>query len=209
MTQPTVNPTNIPLPGNTSYPALMVKTQPKHDIHKFCSVTHLTDQNWVMHKFEQIAALEECGLYKVVIGEEKMLDKSLELEAYCLWKDKDLSAKAQIIQNLSKEVQPIVYEFSTTSAEVWKALQNEYELSNLDKVANVHHSYDILTYVEGSSMCDHINKLNILCEQLGAMGDIISDTSHALRLLRFLPPSWDGVCQVLWASQLMVAKVKD
>jgi hypothetical protein len=40
-------------------------------------------------------------------------------------------------------------------------------------------------------------------------GDVISDTTHALRLLRFLPLSWDGVCQVLWASQPTVAKVKD
>jgi transposase InsO family protein len=209
MAQPTINPATIPLPGSSSFPPIMVKSQPKHDIHKFRSVTHLTDQNWVTHKFEQIAALEERGLYEVVTGEEKMPNKSLEPEAYRLWKDKDVSAKAQIIQNLSKEVQPIVYEFSTTSAEVWKALRNEYESSNLDKVANVRHSYDILAYVEGSGMRDHINKLNILREQLGAMGDAISDTSHALRLLRFLPPSWDGVCQVLRASQPTVAKVKD
>jgi hypothetical protein len=152
MTQPTINPTNIPLPGSASYPTLMVKMQPKHDIHKFHLVTHIMGQNWVMHKFEQIAALEECSLYEVITGEEKMLDRNLEPEAYQLWKDKDVSAKAQIIQNLSKEVQPIVYEFSTTSAEAWKALRNKYESLNLDKVANVCHSYDILAYVEGSSM---------------------------------------------------------
>jgi hypothetical protein len=41
------------------------------------------------------------------------------------------------------------------------------------------------------------------------MGNVISETSHVLRLLRFLPLSWDGVCQVLQASQPTVAKVKD
>jgi gag-polypeptide of LTR copia-type len=58
-------------------------------------------------------------------------------------------------------------------------------------------------------MRDHINRMKILREQLGAMGDVIPDTSHAMRLLRHLPPSWDGVCQVLRASQPTVTKVKD
>ena len=41
------------------------------------------------------------------------------------------------------------------------------------------------------------------------MGGKIPDTSHTLRLLRHLPPTWDGVCQVPCASQPTVAKVKD
>jgi hypothetical protein len=205
MAQP-VNPASVPLPNSSQ--TLVYKPQPKHDIHKFRSVTHLTDENWVTHKFEQIAALEERGLYAVVMGEEKMPDKSLEPVAYQLWKDKDVSAKAQIIQNLSKEVQPNVYDCAT-SAEAWTALRNEYESQNLDKIANVRHQYDTLAYIEGSGMRDHINKLKILRERLNAMGDTINDTSHALRMIRFLPPSWDGVCQVLRATQPTVAKVKD
>jgi hypothetical protein len=41
------------------------------------------------------------------------------------------------------------------------------------------------------------------------MGDHIPDTSHAMRLLHMLLPSWDGVCQVLQATQPTTAKVKD
>jgi hypothetical protein len=205
---PTIIPANIPPPNTTAPSTVMIRNQPKHDIHKFRSVTHLTDDNWVTHKFEQIAALEERGLFAVVTGEEKEPDKKVDPDLHRLWRDKDVSAKAQIIQNLSKEVQPIVYDCST-AAEVWKALRDEFESSNLDKVANVRYTYDTLAYIEGSGMRDHINKLKILRERLGAMGDTISDTSHALRMLRLLPPSWDGVCQVLRASQPTVARVKD
>jgi hypothetical protein len=67
----------------------------------------------------------------------------------------------------------------------------------------------MLIYIEGTPMWDHINQLKILREQLKAMGDDISETSHALRMLRLLPPSWDGVCQVLRASQPTISKVKD
>jgi hypothetical protein len=127
-----VNPTSVPLPGTTSQTRII----PKHDVHKFRPVTHLTDDNWVQHKFEQVAALEERGLYDVVTGNDAKPDEKLELEEFRLWKDKDVSAKAQIIQNLSREVQPIVFGCST-SKEVWQALRDEYESSNLDKIANV------------------------------------------------------------------------
>ena len=72
----------------------------------------------MQHKFEQVAALEERGLYEVVLGKEKMPDQTLDPDEYRLWKDKDTSAKAQLIQNLSKEVQPIVFDCSS-SAGVW------------------------------------------------------------------------------------------
>jgi transposase InsO family protein len=199
----TTNPETIPLPGTTP----QTRTTPKHDIHKFRTVTHLTDDNWVQHKFEQIAALEERGLYNVVLGKEEKPDEELDPEAFKLWKDKDVSAKAQIIQNLSREVQPIVFNCNT-SKEVWQALRDEYESSNLDKIANVRYLYDTLAYVEGSGMRNHINRLMILREQLGAMGDKIPDTSHAMRLIRLLPPSWEGLCVVLRGSMPTVARVK-
>ena len=179
--------------------------QPKHDIHKFRAVTHLTDDNWITHKFEQEAALEECGLLDVVEGKE--IEPS-DTDKKRLWKDKDISAKAQIIQNLTKEVQPIVYNCKM-SAEAWKALKDEYESKNLDKVANLPLQYDTQVFIEGTSMQEHLNTLKIYQERLKAMGDKISDTSHALRMLHLLPASWDGVCSILWASKPTVSAVKD
>ena len=70
-------------------------------------VTSLTDENWVTHKFEQIATLEEHGLYEVVTGKEVEPNSTTDTDKWKLWKDKDVSAKAQIIQNISKEVQPL------------------------------------------------------------------------------------------------------
>jgi hypothetical protein len=110
---------------------------------------------------------------------------------------------------MSKDVQPIVFDCES-AYEVWKALRDEHESQNLDKVANIRLIYDTLAYIEGTPMRDHINKLKILREQLGAMGDVISPTSPAMRMLRLLPPSWDGVsCQVLRASEPTIIKVKD
>ena len=48
------DPSKIPLPPDP--PAL---AQMKHNIHKFRNVTKLTTENWVVHKFEQIAALRD------------------------------------------------------------------------------------------------------------------------------------------------------
>jgi hypothetical protein len=58
-------------------------------------------------------------------------------------------------------------------------------------------------------MRNHLNRLMILREQLGAMGDDISDTSHAMRMLRLLPPSWEGLGTLLRGSTPTVARVKD
>jgi hypothetical protein len=151
----TSNPTQAPATTTT------ISHQPKHDIHKFCAVTHLTDENWVTHKFEQLAAFKECGLEEVATSIEKELGIKTNPVRWRLWKDKDISAQAQIIQNLSKEVQPNVFDTKTV-AEAWQALKDEYESSNLDKIANSHHSYDSLVYIEGTPMRDHINKLKIL-----------------------------------------------
>src|ERR1700744_2552763 len=186
-------------------------TQMKHDIHKFRKVTHLTDENWITFKFEIKAALQERGLWEVVDGttdEKKGPNQSKGPDGFRRWKDQNASARAQIIQNLSPEVQPIVHD-ADTSADVWQALKDEYESDNLDRVANVREVYDHLAYIEGTPMRDHINKLKILREQLSAMGDAIPETSHAIRMLRLLPPSWDGVAQVLRTTQPTIKRVKD
>jgi hypothetical protein len=104
------NPANIPLPLD---PPMI----PKHDVHKFRKVTHLMEDNWVQFKFEINAALDERALKEEVEGKESEPNKIKEIEKWNLWHDKDVSAKAQIIQNLSKEVQPIVFDCKS-SAEV-------------------------------------------------------------------------------------------
>jgi hypothetical protein len=180
----------------------------KHDIHKFRTVTKLTDENWIEFKFEIIAALAERDLLDVVTGKFAKPNDVSDPKLYAIWNDKDVSANAQLIQNISKDVQPIVYDCKT-SAEVWSALKDEFESKNLDKLANVRLVYDTLAFVEGTPMRDHINKLKILRERLAAMGDEISDLSHALRLIRLLPPTWEAVGQVLRANEPTVAKVKD
>jgi hypothetical protein len=200
--------TTQPAPiSNTRATFPTVVTQAKHDIHKFRQVTKLTDENWITFKFEMMAALEEQGLLEVVEDTEPKpadWDKSGQRS----WKDRDVCAKAQIIQNLSSEIQPIVYGCKTSAA-IWKALLDEFESKNLDKIANLIEIYNHLTYIEGTPLRDHLNKLAILREQMEAMDHSISDTSHALRMIRHLPPSWDGICQVLRATQPTVAKVKD
>jgi hypothetical protein len=137
------------------------------------------EDNWVQFKFEINAALDKRVLKEVVEETEKEPDKKKDIDSWKLWHDKDVSAKAQIIQNLSKEVQPIIFDCKT-STEVWQALRDEYESSDLDKIANVCLVYDTAAYVEGTPMWDHINWMKILHEQLGAMGDVIPDTSHAM-----------------------------
>jgi len=166
------------------------RLQPKHEIHEFRPISPLTEDNWIMHKFVQTIMLEERGLYAVVNGEEGAPDKSLHPGDYQLWMDKDISARGQIIRNLSKEVQPIVYGCKT-AAEMWKALRDEYESSDPYKVILVRERYNSLLYADGTKMRDHIHKLLILREQLNLMGEKISDEYHIRRLLNSLPPSWD------------------
>jgi hypothetical protein len=48
-----------------------------------------------------------------------------------------------------------------TSVEAWTALTDKYEGTNLDKMANIHDNYDHLSYVDGTSMRDYINKMTI------------------------------------------------
>jgi hypothetical protein len=94
-----------------------------------------------------------------------------------------------------------------TAYEVWKALCDE--LHNLDKVTNVRLVYDTLSFVEGTPMRYHINKLRYTKEQLSSMGNKIRDLSHALCMIRLLPLNWEVVGQALWANKPIIAKVKD
>ena len=186
---------------------LLSITSHKWDVHKFRNITHLTDENWFTHKFEQVTALEERGLWGVTEGTDKE-PSNKSTPDWALWKDMDVSARAQIIQNLSSDTQPLVYG-TTTAKEAWQNLKDEFESANLDRMANIHEIYDHLSYIDGTSMRDHLNKLTILREQLAAMGETISDTSHAMRIIRSLPPSWDGLAQILRATAPTTKRVKE
>ena len=126
------------------------QAQPKHDIHKFRTVTQLTDQNWIRFKFEILAALDERALKDIFLGNEKEPLQS-DITSWSLWHDKDVSARTQIIQNLSEDIQPSVFSCTTSSA-VWNTLHEEYESSNLDKIANIRLIYDTVAFVEGTAM---------------------------------------------------------
>jgi hypothetical protein len=105
-------------------PSPAAPSQHKHDIHKFRTITKLAEDNWVSFKFEARAALEERALWEVTTEDLKP-DKKVSPDAYRIWKDQDISAKAQIIQNLTKDVQPLLFDCES-AYDVWKALQDEY-----------------------------------------------------------------------------------
>ncbi len=123
-------------------------------------------------------------------------------------KDQDTSARAQIIQNITADVQPLVFD-CIDAASTWKALLDEYESKNLDKISALRLEYDTTAYIEGTSLRAHFSRLDVLRSRLGAMGDGISDASHAMRLCRLLPSSWDGVTQICRAMKQDSRSVKE
>jgi hypothetical protein len=84
----------------------------------------------------------------------------------------------------------------------FRILKEEFEGTNLDKSANIHEEYDHLAYVAGTPMRDYLARLSILREQLESLGEPISDLAHAMRIIRALPETWEGVNQFLRATSV-------
>ena len=92
----------------------------KHDIHKYRDIVKLTDKNWLNWKFNIIGALQERGLWTITTGEEpcpeevpdpKDISQVIppDTDELTIWTDKDTSARAQIIQNLSPDTHLIPF----------------------------------------------------------------------------------------------------
>lgn len=179
-------------------------TLAKHDIHKFQDTVKLTEENWVDWSDVMKGVLGERGLWGVTNGKELkpviIAGGTVTGVEVAAWDDKDNAARNQLVRNLSPEIRTKTRK-AETSAEVWKTLTAEFESKDPDVVAAVRTAYDNMWFVEspdeGKTMSHHIDLLNEYRDRLELMGDPISDTSHAARLLRNLPEDWEGVAMMI------------
>lgn len=169
---------------------------PKHDVHKFRDHVKLTETNWVDWSVVAELSLAERGLWRITNGSEPrptpIVDDSERQLLIDAWDEKDQHARAQIIPNLSVEVRTKV-RGKVTAAAIWSRLVSEFQSTDPEAINAVRMQYDTLWLPEGSPISTHLDKLHELRDRLTAMGDTISDVSHASRLLRNLGDDWESV----------------
>jgi hypothetical protein len=108
------------------------------------------------------------------------------LDAIEEWEDKNCLAYNQILLNTSATIQPLL-DSTCTASTAWSILLEYFELKNASLTSTVCAQYETHVYTDGSSMLTYIAKLTDLWNQLGLLGEPISDQAHANLLLMNLP----------------------
>ncbi|KAJ0824572.1 putative RNA-directed DNA polymerase [Helianthus annuus] len=115
------------------------------------------------------------------------------------WESKDRKARAVITLALSKTVAFNIIK-ETTSSGMMLALSNMYEKPSVANKVFLIRELVNTRMREGSSVTEHINKLNSILARLASVGIKFEDEVQALLLLSSLPDSWSGTVTAISSS---------
>ena len=81
--------------------------------------------------------------------------------------------------------------------DLWAKLETIYMTKSLANRLHIKKRMFTLNMVEGSSLNDHIDEFNKVCDTLETIDEGLSDESKALLLLSSLPPSYSNFMDAL------------
>jgi len=84
-----------------------------------------------------------------------------------------------------------------TPKDAWDKLKSQYAKPSLTRRLMLRTQFHNLKMQEGESVLDHINKLQSVADQLGAIGDKVDEDLMVITLLAGLPSSWSGLIVAL------------
>ena len=85
----------------------------------------------------------------------------------------------------------------TTAHGIWAELRRQLDKPSWTRRLRLRQSFHSLVMAEATSVRDHIVRLKSLVDELGGLGDVVSEDLVVIQLLNSLPPSYHGLLTAL------------
>ncbi|KAH9728046.1 hypothetical protein KPL70_008880 [Citrus sinensis] len=165
---------------------------PKIDLEKF---TSKNDFNMWKVKMEALLITQGLGDALEPVTKKEGMEASSSLTPQQAT-DIDKRAKSTIILSLGDSVIREVAKKKTV-ADLWAKLKTIYMTKSLTNRLHIKKRMFSLKMAEGSSLDDHIDEFNRVCDTLETIDESLSDESKALLLVSSLPQSYSNFVDAL------------
>nr|CAD1822622.1 unnamed protein product [Ananas comosus var. bracteatus] len=159
----------------------------------------LTTTNYLLWETQVLSLIESQDLLGFITGESKpphheepSSDESSQIQNpdFTAWTCTDRLVKAWITGTLSEEVLGLVVGVKT-SADVWQALADAFSQNSQAR------EFELLSKLQymkkgTSSLSEYLRELKSICDQLNAIGKLVSDQSKVFWLLSGLGPQYES-----------------
>jgi hypothetical protein len=135
--------------------------------------------------------LEEDALLSVI---QKALPETTTDEEREEWKEDDIKARKIIIYSVRDHLLPRISN-PKTSREMYEALKNMFESNNTLRALTLKGQHQNIKMTKDDTVVVFFMKVSEIRDQLGAIGEIISDRELVLTTLNALPRPWEPFLQ--------------
>ena len=122
------------------------------------------------------------------------IQKSLPETATDEEKEDDVKARKIIIYSVRDHLLPYISNLKTTY-EMYEALKNMFESDNTLRPLTLKGRLQSIKMTKGDTVATFFMKMSEIRDQLGAIGEIISDKDLVLTTLNSLPRHWESFLQ--------------
>ena len=152
-----------------------------------------------MWKFCVQTVLGVRHLWSVVSGEDPKPDAATQPDKFEEWLAKDKEAHAQLTLTLKdKPLSRVLY--STTSAEVWKKLSEQYEGRGKQFIVYLISKLFWSTLLDNTAMESQLNSMRQKTNVLKMIGQLLDDSLIVIAMVISLPTSYSTLCTILMAT---------
>ena len=155
--------------------------------------------NFHMWKFQVQTVLGVRHLWSVISGEDPKPDKATQPDEHEEWLVKDKEAHAQLTLTLQDEPLSRVL-YSTTLAEVWKKLSEQYKGRAKQSIAYLISELFWSMLLDDTSMETQLNSMQQKDNVLKTIGQPLDDLLVAIAMVISLPTSYSTLCTILMAT---------
>jgi hypothetical protein len=135
--------------------------------------------------------LEECDLLKLIEG---TLPTTASGEEKAEWKTDDVKAGKIIIYSVRDHLLPHISTLKNTYL-MYDALKKMFESNNTNKALTLKHQLQNLKMTKDDTTVTFFMKISEIRDQLGAIGETITDRKLVMITLNALPSNWEPFIQ--------------
>jgi hypothetical protein len=135
--------------------------------------------------------LEEDDLLSVI---QKALPETTTYEEKEEWKEDDVKARKIIIYSARDHLLPCIAN-QKTAREIYEALKNMFESNNILRALSLKGQLQNIKMTKADTIATFFMNISKIRDQLGAIGEIISDRELVLTTPNALPRHWEPFLQ--------------
>jgi hypothetical protein len=135
--------------------------------------------------------LEENDLLSLI---EKTLPETTIDEERVDWTADDAKARKTIIYSIRDNSLPHITTLKT-AYEMYDALKKMFESNNTNRALTLKHQLQNIKMTKADTIATFFMKISEIRDQLGAIGETITDREHVMTTLNALPRHWEPFLQ--------------